>query len=134
VHQRDVNLGGRAREVAGAVGIDRVRLALVLLSAVDVGPGGAVDHPIQRVWLRAQAPQQLPDRTGIGDVDLGQVDPDELMPGARARAQDVVAEHSLRAGDEQAHHQTVRPGRPGVGDMSWRAIVTGSRCRSCRPP
>ena len=39
---------GRAREDAGAVGVDRARLLALALGAVDVGPGGAVDDRVER--------------------------------------------------------------------------------------
>ena len=49
VHDVRAHLGRRRRDVAGAVAVDQRRLRLGGLGAVDVGPGGAVDH---RVRLR----------------------------------------------------------------------------------
>jgi hypothetical protein len=98
MHERHTRRGGRAREVAGAVGVDGVRLLTMGLRAVDVGPGGAVERR-----AGANALEGLPDGGSIGDVELGTSQPHQLVAGALARAQHVGAEHPGGACDEQPH-------------------------------
>ena len=66
VQQRRADLGGRPREVAGAVGVDRVGLGLLGLGTVDIGPGGAVDG-----GLGPLAREERVHGRQVGDVQLG---------------------------------------------------------------
>ena len=67
----------RPRRAAPApVSLTAIAPALVGLGAVDVGPGGAVDHRVGAVAVDRRL-----DRVGVGDVELG----------ARSSADDLVA-------------------------------------------
>ena len=95
MQQRSADLSGGSRQVAGAVGVDRVSLGLLGLGAVDIGPGGAVD-----ARLRPLARKERVHSRRVGDVQLGQVDQHELVPRALSDAAHVVTEHSGRAGHQ----------------------------------
>ena len=95
VHERGAGGGGGAREIAGAVGVDAAREPGLLLRAVDVGPGGAVDGGVGLQALECGA-----HCAGVGDIELGVREAGERVRRARAGAHDVSTEHARGSGDE----------------------------------
>ena len=75
MHDARAGLGGRARDVARAFAVDGRRRGLGRLGAVDVGPRGAVDH---RARLRRR--DHAAHVVGIGDVELGAGEGDDVVP------------------------------------------------------
>ena len=84
------------------------RALLVGLGAVDVGPGGAVDH---RVGTRGV--DRGAHGAGIGDVEVAAGERDDVVPGALGRGDDVTAQHARCPRDEKAHRRVslARPQR-----------------------
>jgi hypothetical protein len=102
---------------------DRVRLA-----AVDVGPGGGVDHEVRAVLVEGGC-----DGCLDADVELGVGQRDDLVVGERPHQ--VVAELAPGAGDEDPHRapwprRRVTPpalsGRHQASFARYQAIVASS--------
>ena len=71
--------GGRRRQPGGrALVVDLHRAGLVVLGAVDVGEGGAVDDRVGPM-----RPQSRVDRAGIADVEGVVAERDHLVRPAR---------------------------------------------------
>ena len=98
VHDARTALGGRARDIARAVAVDGGRGGLGRLGAVDVGPRGAVDHRA-RLGRRDDAAHVV----GIGDVELGAGEGEDVVPQPGGGSGDGLPEHPRAAGDQQAH-------------------------------
>jgi hypothetical protein len=98
VHDARADLGRRARDVAGAVAVDSGRGRLGRLGAVDVGPRRAVDDRA-RLGRRDDAAHV----TGIGDVELGAGEGDDIVPQPGGGGGDSLPKHARASGDQQAH-------------------------------
>ena len=124
---RAPRLGGRARDVARAVAVDRGRGGLGRLGAVDVGPRGAVDHRA-RLGRRDDAAHVV----GIGDVELGAGEGDDVVPQPGGGGGDGLPEHARASGDQQAHRGIFAHRGPG-GRSHW-PFRLDARCSSpaCR--
>ena len=88
------------RQVSGALPVDPRGVGLVLLGAVDVGPGGAVDHRVGSRGVDRGA-----DGVGIGDVEVAAGERDDVVPGALSGGDDVTAQHARSPRDEKAHRR-----------------------------
>ncbi len=84
--------------MAGGHAVDRQRRLLGLLGAVDVGPGGAVDHHVGPLELELGVNRRL-----VGDVEFGVAEADYVVAGVAGGEDDVAPEHSGRACDENLH-------------------------------
>ena len=98
VHQPGPLGGAGGREQLRAEPVDAGRLGLVLLGAVDVGPGGGVDDDVVTGDRRR-------DRGGVGDVEVGARDRGHLGAAGGQDVDHVAAEHAARAGDEPPHRR-----------------------------
>src|SRR5262249_21749842 len=96
--RRAGGLGG-GRDEPGPLAVDARRLLLMLLGAVDVGPGGAIDHD-----LGAQLGHRLGERGAVGDVEVSVVEPADAVTARLPGADDVASEHAARTGDEDPGH------------------------------
>jgi hypothetical protein len=101
VHDPRARLGGRPRDVPGAVGVDRRGRGLGRLGRVDVGPRRAVDHGAG-LGGRDHAAHVV----GIGDVQLGAGKSDDVVPQPGGGGGDCLPEHPRASGDQQAHRPT----------------------------
>ena len=70
----------------------------MLLGAVDVGPGGAVDHHVGPLGLDLGLRRRL-----VGNVELAVAEADHVVPGVAGGEHYVAPEHPGGAGDEQLH-------------------------------
>jgi hypothetical protein len=106
----DARAGGqrRARDVAGARAVHGERERLVLLGAVDLRVGGAVDDDPRR-----RVDQEGVRRGRVREVELGEVGLDDLVAAG------------LRL-------PTTR--RPSIPAAPVTRSLTGSRSPSCRRP
>ena len=98
VDDERAGLGRRGATLPAPAPLIGGRRGLVGLGAVDVGPGGAVDH---RVGLASR--DGGAHGVGVGDVEVGPGEGDDLVAGARCGRHDVAAEHARGARDEEAH-------------------------------
>lgn len=98
MHQPRAVLGAGAGEVGDRVAVDRGGRRLVPFGPVDVGPRGGVEHHVV-------TGDGGPDRSGVGDVQLGAGDGGhlEVVPGGQ-HGEQVPAEHAARTGDEDPGH------------------------------
>ncbi len=107
-------LGGGGGHVARPLAVDRHRRLLGLLGAVDVGPGGAVDDDVGPLEL-----EFLHHRGGVGDVELGAAEADDVVAGVARGQHHIAAEHPRCAGDQHLHRldpvlvATIRISRTG---------------------
>ena len=85
-------------EVARAGAVDGGRARLVGLGAVDVGPGGAVDHRV-----RARVADGAAHGVGVGDVQVGPGQGDDLVAGVPCGRHHVAAEHARGPRYQEAH-------------------------------
>ena len=92
------DVGRRGGDVPGARAVDPGRVGLVLLGAVDVGPGRAVDDGVGPRGRDGGA-----DGVGIGDVEVAAGETGDLVPRALRGGDDITAQHARSAGDEKAH-------------------------------
>jgi hypothetical protein len=92
------HLRRRCGNVAGTAAVDGEGGLLGRLGAVDVGPGGAVDHHVGPLQLQPAA-----KRGGGGDVELGAAVADHLVAGVAGGEHHVAAQHPGGSGDEQLH-------------------------------
>ena len=92
------DVGRRGGDVAGGGAVDPRRARLVGLGAVDVGPGGAVDHRVGPRGLEGGA-----DGIGIGDVEVAAGECDDVVARALGGGDDVTAQHARGPRDEKAH-------------------------------
>ena len=90
----------RGRQVPAPSPLIARRVGLVLLGAVDVGPGGAVDDRVGSRGLDRRA-----DGVGIGDIEVAAGERDDVVPGALGGGDDVPAQHARSARDEKAHRR-----------------------------
>ena len=87
-------------DVPAPVAVDQRRVGLVLLGAVDVGPGRAVDHGVG-----SRGPHGGADGIGIDDIEVAAGEPGDIVPGALGGGDDVPAQHARSARDEKAHRR-----------------------------
>jgi hypothetical protein len=92
VHDAGAGVGRRARDVAGAVGVDAGGQRLVRLGVVHARVGGAVDDGVGR-----EARDDALGGGRVGDVDVGHVDARGVVAADRASPDDAPAEHAGRA-------------------------------------
>ena len=99
-HRRaHIRCGGR--DLAGGASVDPKRLVAGRLGAVDVRVRGAVDHHVGPLPAHDRA-----HRRAVGDVEVRVGERDHLVVHVLGGANEVLAEHAARAGDDDLH--TVR--------------------------
>ena len=98
VHEvRAHEFAGR-RQVPDRIAVHRKGHGLVGLTGVDGGVGSSVDHRIRTDFV-----EQPANGVGIGDVEVGLGDGDDLVVERAGVVDDVDAELPGGAGDEQPH-------------------------------
>ena len=102
LHELGADPARRARKVPGSGPVDGERRGLLVLGALDVGPGGAVDDR-----LRPLAGDRGVHGERVADVELGAGEADALVPPLPREGDDVAAEHPAGTGDQQADHGTL---------------------------
>jgi hypothetical protein len=100
VHGERARGGGGPRDETGAGAVDPRGLRLGGLRAVDVGPGGAVDHRIG-----ARGADRPGDGRPVGDVQLGSGERHRLATSVLGGALYVETEHPARARDQDPHRR-----------------------------
>src|SRR5262249_53605131 len=121
-------------EDSGCLAVDELRVALVLLRPVDLGPAGAVDH----------RPGSLPSDhslhpSRIRYIEVVVAESHHLMAHALGDAGDVPPEHPVGAGDEQLHGIAISALSPtrnrsvlGIPSLRVRVTLRPSRLASMR--
>ena len=105
--------------VARAVAVDAQRLVLVLLGAVHVGPGGAVDRPRRRARSR-----RAPRRRSVTSSSRARV------ADRAGGAHHVLAEHPAGSDDDRPHRRK-RMARRRPGSAARLASLVRWRRRAC---
>jgi hypothetical protein len=98
VDQARARGGAGAGEEPGPLAVDAKGPLLVGLGVVDGGVRRAVHHHVGVVFRERPV-----HRRGVGDVQGGAVETDELLTAAGEFLQHVVAEHPAGTGDQPLH-------------------------------
>jgi hypothetical protein len=129
-----VHLRGGVGDEPGALRVDQRRVGLRLLGPVDVGPGRAVDHR-----AGALAGDDALDPGGVRDVEVVVRESDHLVAHVLGDPDDIVAEHPVRAGDQDPHGiemSALSPTRKrsvfGIPSLRERLTFLPSRLASIR--
>ena len=119
-----------AATIAGASPLSAHRLGLVVLGAVDVGPGGAVDDHVGP----SPAERRVRRRAAVGDVEVS-CPRAAARPRGRGRAGErhVAAQHPAAPGDQDPHRD--RDLRVVADDhpQGLRQAVAARELRRCGP-
>ena len=91
-------LAGRGGEQGRGLVVDPHRAGLVVLGAVDVGEGGAVDDRVRPVAATTPV-----DRGRIGDVERGVGQRHDLVAAGVAGGGHLPPEHPGSPGDQDPH-------------------------------
>ena len=121
---RTITVARGLRDVAGAVAVHAQRLVRVLLRAVDVGPGGAVDDDVARGRSRRARRRRSVTSRSARVRPIGR---SRRRGAARpGRASRPRLSRAVLTGSARPRCRRRRSGRP------WAAAARGRSARACR--